>query len=204
MTERHIDKAYTARTPEETRAVYDAWSATYDAEIADLGYATPGRAAALLAAFLGDHDAPILDFGCGTGLSGAALAAVGVSVIDGMDISEGMLATARARGVYRALTLLDPAEPVPAERGAYRAIAAVGVIGAGAAPLATLDRLVDLLEPGGLLVFSFNDHTLKDPACEARVALLVGGGLMAQRTRDYGDHLPGRDMKSVIYVLEKT
>lgn len=45
----------------------------------------------------------VADLGCGTGRTGAWMAARGVGEIDGVDISPGMLAAARARGVYRLL-----------------------------------------------------------------------------------------------------
>ena len=203
MAKSFLDRVYAARSGEEQRALYDDWSASYDQEVSENGYATPGRTAALLAGVLTPHDAPILDFGCGTGLSGAAMAGVGFAVIDGVDISERMLATARARGVYRDLRAIPLGAPLDIPVGAYRAITAVGVIGAGAAPLPVLDELMSCLEPGGMLAFSFNDHTLGDPAYEARVKHHLATGTVRQLVRDYGDHLPGRDMKSMIYILEK-
>ncbi len=204
MAKSFLDRVYAARSSEEQRALYDDWSASYDQEVSENGYATPGRTAALLAGVLTPHDAPILDFGCGTGLSGAAMAGVGFAVIDGVDISERMLATARARGVYRDLRAIPLGAPLDIPVGAYRAITAVGVIGAGAAPLPVLDELMSCLAPGGMLAFSFNDHTLGDPAYEARVKHHLATGTVRQLVRDYGDHLPGRDMKSMIYILEKT
>ena len=84
MTDKFLDKVYDARTADETRELYDAWSASYEAEVAENGYATPGRCAEALAKHLTDKDAPILDFGCGTGLSGLALKLAGFTTIDGV------------------------------------------------------------------------------------------------------------------------
>ena len=39
MTEKFLDKAYGASTPEETRDMYNDWAASYDAEVGDNGYA---------------------------------------------------------------------------------------------------------------------------------------------------------------------
>ncbi|MEL7154480.1 MAG: hypothetical protein AAFN51_11950, partial [Pseudomonadota bacterium] len=64
-----LDKVYDARDASETRALYDDWAASYDAEVAENGYATPGRCAEALKQHLSDPSASILDFGCGTGLS---------------------------------------------------------------------------------------------------------------------------------------
>ena len=85
-----LSEVYDLATPAETRALYDDWSASYDAEITENGYATPRRIAEALAQFA-DPSAPILDFGCGTGLSGLALKAAGFQTIDGADLSADML-----------------------------------------------------------------------------------------------------------------
>ena len=203
MAEKFLDKVYGARDAGETRDLYDAWAASYDDEVTEHGYITPIRCAAALAGHLAEHKAPILDFGCGTGLSGAALAAVGFHVIDGVDISEGMLASARERGIYRRLWRAEPGAPLEVTPGEYAGISAMGVISTGAAPAETLDVLMDLLVPGGLIVFSFNDHALEDPSFEARVKAHLDGRTARQKHRDYGEHLPGLGMKSVVYVLEK-
>ena len=104
---------------------------------------------------------------------------------------------------YRKLTTLSPEAPPPIRRGAYQAIAAVGAIGVGAAPLAVFDHLFAALGPGGLLVFSFDDLTLEDGAYEARISDAFLAGDVKIRHRDYGQHLPARNMKSVVYIIEK-
>jgi predicted TPR repeat methyltransferase len=203
MTENFLDKVYGIRDPDTVRALYDDWAATYDAEIGENGYATPARCAAALATFLPDPATPILDFGCGTGLSGLALRALGFSVIDGTDLSDGMLETARARGVYRSLTRNEPNAPLDTLANRYNAIAAVGVISPGAGPPDLLDALVALLPTGGFLAFSLNDHALEDPAYEGRVQAVTEAGTVRIRFRDYGEHLPARGIGSLVCVLEK-
>ncbi|MEP5731895.1 MAG: methyltransferase domain-containing protein [Sulfitobacter sp.] len=202
MTDTFLDKVYAARGEDETRQIYDAWATSYEAEVAENGYATPGRCAATLAHVTQDLSAPLLDFGCGTGLSGLALKLSGFNMIDGIDLSAEMLAQADAKDVYRNLTLVSgDAELVP---GAYRSIAAIGVIGAGAAPIDVLDTLMEALPRGGRLVFSFNDHTLEDPKHEARVAQWTDRKAARLLLRERGDHLPGLGMMSNVYILEKT
>ena len=202
MADKFLDKVYGVSEPGAVRDFYDDWAGTYDDEVIENGYATPARCAAALASHLTPYSAPILDFGCGTGLSGHALAALGFTVIDGVDLSAGMLETAGKRGVYRSLRQIEPGE-LGAEPGAYAAIAAVGVISTGAAPADTLGALMERLSPGGMIVFSFNDHALEDPSFEAAVAAETGAGRARILFRDYGDHLPGRGLKSLVYVLEK-
>lgn len=200
MTESFLDKAYGARDAQSTRALYDDWAASYEAEVGENGYVTPGRCAQALAEFSTDASAPILDFGCGTGLSGLALKGAGFDVIDGTDLSADMLAQARAKGVYRSLQQIEAGDaPAPG----YAAVAAIGVIGAGAAPISVFDQCLHALTPGGLFVFSFNDHALEDPANEARVRDWTDCGAARLLFRQHGDHLPGIDLKSMVYVLEK-
>ena len=77
------------------------------------------------------------------------------------------------------------------------------MIGAGAAPIAGFDQLMEGLGSGGLLVFSFNDHALEDPVNEARVHEWTDSGAAALMFREHGDHIPGIDLKSNVYVIEK-
>lgn len=203
MSDKFLADAYNLESPEATREHYDKWAASYDSEIAENGYATPGRVAEALKAQISDLDTPVLDFGCGTGLSGLALRRAGFSIIDGMDPSSEMLDGARAKEAYRTLTGFDIADPAPVARGAYSAITATGVIGIGAAPPETFDLLMHALDRGGLLAFSFNDHALSDPAFEGRLNDWLDMGAARLLSKDYGDHLPGMNMKSNVYVVEK-
>lgn len=195
-----LDKAYAVRTPDEIKALYDDWSASYDAEVSENGYATPGRCAAALAQFTEDFTTPVLDFGCGTGLSGMALRLAGFQTLDGADVSADMLGGAKAKGVYRALHQIAPGDMPP---DPYTTIAAIGVIGAGAAPLSALDLLMNALPAGGKLVMSYNDHTLAEPGYEGRISEWTDCGAARLLFREHGDHLPGIEVQSMVYVLEK-
>ncbi|MGB7241970.1 MAG: class I SAM-dependent methyltransferase [Sulfitobacter sp.] len=198
-----LDKAYAARDADATRALYDDWSTSYEAEVGKNGYATPGRCAAALHSFMADPTLPILDFGCGTGLSGLALKLAGFTTIDGLDLSQDMIEQAKAKSLYRNLSLVEADADLSLKPGDYAAIAAIGVLGAGAAPISILDSLMKGLDSGGYLVMSLNDHSLADPANEARINEWIDCGAAHLLYRDYGDHLPGIDMKSNVYVIEK-
>lgn len=203
MRQGFLDKAYLARDAEQTRVLYDDWSESYEAEVRENGYVTPGRCAEALASFVTDRTRPILDFGCGTGLSGLALKLAGFAEIDGFDLSEDMLEQAKAKRLYRNLRVIEADEPLPFEQGTYPAIAAIGVIGAGAAPIALLDTLMHALGSGGLLVFSLNDHALQDRCNEARINEWTDCGAARLSFCEHGPHLPGIDLGSKVYVLEK-
>lgn len=197
-----LDKAYAARDPDSTRALYDNWAASYEAEVGEHGYATPGRCADALKNVTQDLSQPLLDFGCGTGLSGLALKLAGFDTIDGLDLSAEMLTHARAKGVYRHLDKIEAGAELP--RKGYMLCSAIGVIGAGAAPIYVLHQLMRALPKGGKLIFSFNDHTLEDRSFEGGISEWTDCGAAHLLFRESGDHLPGIDLNSNVYVLEKT
>lgn len=198
-----LDKAYNARDAAATRALYDDWAASYEAEVAGNGYATPGRCADALKSVTEDLTAPILDFGCGTGLSGLALKLAGFEQIDGLDLSQEMLKSARAKNVYRSLNQIEAEAALPVPPGTYKAIAAIGVIGAGAAPISVFHMLMRQLTSGGKLVFSFNDHALENPENEGGVSEWTDCGAARLLFKKSGPHLPGINLNSTVYVIER-
>lgn len=197
---RFLDQAFLHRDPDNARAFYDSWASSYDTEIIDAGYVTPARCASALAAHIDDRTVPILDFGCGTGLSGQAFQEAGFTQVDGVDLSPAMLEQARAKNVYRNLSLIE-ANATPA--GKYSVISAVGVISLGAAPSTTIDVLMHALPKGGKLVFSFNDHALADPLQTGRLNEWIDCSAATVLFAEYGPHLPVQQMKSTVYVIEK-
>ena len=73
----------------------------------------------------------------------------------------------------------------------------------GHAPAALIDTVVELLPAGGCFVFSLNDHALADPSYDEHIEAQVAGGLSEVAFREYGAHLPGRDLKAAVCVLRK-
>lgn len=203
MTENFLDRAYADVTTDTSNDIYNAWAKTYEAEVAENGYATPARVAEALAKHVTDRAAPVLDFGCGTGLSGLALQLAGFSTLDGMDPSTEMLALARAKGTYRDLSLIDISDPAPIPEGIYPAITCIGVIGSGAAPASTFDIVLNALPKGGLLGVSLNDHALDEKLYERAMCSWLDCGAARLLFKDYGPHLPARDIKSNVYIIEK-
>lgn len=204
MTEKgFLGRVYGLDGPEETRALYASWAATYDAEIAANGYATPRRCAEALARQVADRTAPVIDIGCGTGLSGLALRAAGFTTIDGTDLTPEMLALAGARGLYRRLALADANALSPFAPGAYAHAAAIGLFGPGHAGPELVDAVVAALPPGGCFTFAFNDHTLADPAYEAGVEALLVQGVAELLHHAHGPHLPGIGVGALVFVLRK-
>ena len=199
-----LDRAYGLEDPENTKGFYKEWAATYEAETRANGYVTPSRCAVALAKLATDKSAPLLDLGCGTGLSGEAFSDIGFTTIDGSDFSEEMLAYARTKqGVYRTLILGDLNNPLPGAPGDYANIAAVGVFSPGHAPPEMIDEVMSKLPAGGCFVFSLNDHTLEIPGYQQHIDRLVESGEAEVTFREYGDHMPKREIKAMVVVLRR-
>ena len=99
----HLGSVYAATDPGEVAAAHDKWAHAFDAGMAQAGYRHPSVCLALLARHLPRGAGPLLDAGGGTGMIGDWLGIVGYSHVEGLDISEGMLAVAARKGNYRAL-----------------------------------------------------------------------------------------------------
>lgn len=200
-----LDKVYSLGTAADAESFYDGWADGYEAELAENGYITPQRCAEALALHATDPSAPLAEYGCGTGLGGLALRAAGFNTLDGFDISQEMLALARTKSVYRAIHSLDLSEPLEAiPEGTYQNAAAIGVLNPSFMPPTVLDDMLSKLPAGGCLVFSINDHAAKEGSMETRVLELTEHSVADLLYKDYGDHLPGVDLQSTVYVLRKT
>ncbi|MBF9029857.1 methyltransferase [Rhodobacterales bacterium HKCCE3408] len=205
MAENFLDKVYQTTGNDAQQKLYDDWANTYEAEVGGAGYATPTRIAAALASHTPEPERalPLLDFGCGTGLGGAALAAQGFTTLDGCDLSEGMMAQARARGLYRTLFATDGSPPDADMVSGYSAVTAIGVISAGAAPAAILPAIFDGLQPGARFAFSYNGHTLDDAEYMDTLAAVLAREDATLAFSEDGPHLPGRDLISRVMVIRK-
>ena len=202
MTKSYLNDVYDGGT-NDSRELYASWASTYDNEVQKNGYVTPERVANALKDIVTNQSELILDYGCGTGLSGFALQAVGFANIDGLDVSQEMVTLAEKKSIYKTLTVFDPSTKIPVQADQYKIITAIGVIGAGAAPLEVFDNLFSLLPPNGLFAFSFNDHTLSDPNYEEKVNQCLNSGQAITLHKSYGNHLPKAKLKSNIYILKK-
>lgn len=198
-----FDDVYEMTSLDQAAAHYAKFAKDYEAAMASNGYITPKRCAEALAGAGADKTQPVLDVGCGSGLSGLALRAEGFATLDGTDYSEEMLAEARPKGIYRTLWQGDLSEPIPDRAEAYDAAVAAGVISPAHAPAQAIDNILSMLTQGGLFAFSLNDHALKDHSYEGRVHTLVDSGHADLVFREYGEHMPGQDLKAWVYVLKK-
>jgi predicted TPR repeat methyltransferase len=154
-----------AMSPSYVRAVFDEYAPRFDdALVEGLAYRGPQR---LLDAVERAHAlvpmagfSAMLDLGCGTGLAGAAFRTQ-VRHLTGIDLSSGMIAQARAKGIYDRLETGELVEFLAAERSARRrydlVIAAdVFVYLFDLAPV--VRAVADILSPEGLFAFTVETH----------------------------------------------
>ena len=153
----HLGSVYAATDPAEVAAAYDKWADTYDAEMATSGYRHPSVCLALLARYLPRGAAPLLDAGVGTGMLGDWLGIVGYPHVEGLDISEGMLAVAAAKGNYRALHRAVLGQELPFADGHFAAVVSTGVFTTGHVGAEALPELLRICRSGAVMVITVKD-----------------------------------------------
>jgi predicted TPR repeat methyltransferase len=168
-----LENVYHATSREELTRLYDGWAETYDADMQGIGYIHPAVMAGLVGRYLPDRAAAIFDAGVGTGSLGNILAIMGYRNLIGVDMSDGMLARARARNIYASLHNAVLGEPLAFADGCMTAIVSTGVFTAGHAPAAAWDELLRLTAPGGWLIFTVGDVVWRDKGFEQKFAALV-------------------------------
>lgn len=139
-------------------SVYDQWQQTYGAEYAQL---VAPQVDERLAQLLGGPPRNLIDVACGTGTHAVLHASRGVAVT-GLDLSEPMLAVARAKSeaaecpvtvVHADMRSFDLPKPVDAVTCLYASLNHLG----GPSDLAlTFSRVAAHLRPGGAFVFDLN------------------------------------------------
>ena len=140
------------------------------------GYAHPAIICGLISRHVADHAAPILDAGVGTGSVGQLLSTLGYSDLHGLDMSEGMLKRAKARGIYRALHHGVLGEALDFNSGSFAAILSTGTFTTGHAPASAFGELTRILHQGGHLIFTVGEKLWNDGGFGVALAKLVNEG----------------------------
>ena len=161
-TELALDKAYATAGPEANRELYAEWAETYDTGfVVDSRYVYPQQVAEVFCDGFAQLDQPVLDVGCGTGIVGAELARLGVSMIDGIDISPEMLAEARAkthgdRPLYRQLIEADLTDSNELADHTYAGVVSAGAFTHGIFGPETISELLRVARPGASFALGIN------------------------------------------------
>lgn len=113
-------------------------------------------------------DQPVLDVGCGPGRIVAHLASVGVTAL-GVDVSTEAIMRARSLGapvLHRSVF-----DPLPGTGRWGAAMLLDGNIGIGGDPATLLDRLRELLRPGGRVVAEVGEPGSETERIRARISI---------------------------------
>ena len=201
----HFDGAYSLETNEQTLKHYRSWAETYDKEVSEQnGYAQPKRVADMLQHLEATADSRILDAGCGSGLSGLALRAAGYSQIDGCDFSPEMLEKSREKDCYDTLFEANLNESLPQlADNAYDVVTCVGVFSFGHVFPDACDELLRGLKSGGLFIIALNEPYWDKGDLSDKLNSLEAAGKIRILEVQYGEHLPGHDVKGYVIAVQK-
>ena len=179
--ERRLAQVYGAEGNLELKALYDAWAADYDEDLCDFGYTYPALVAGLVARHVRNLAEPVLDAGVGTGIIGEMLFALGYEQLVGIDLSDGMLAVARNKGVYAELSNQTLGQPLEFSDDRFGAVVSAGVLTVGHAPPESLDELVRVTRPGGLVIFTLTTPVYEEGGFKQKLEALCAAGRWRQR-----------------------
>jgi predicted TPR repeat methyltransferase len=145
------------------RSIFEKYAASFDAHLDRLGYRAPQLLQAAIARVLGDARATldILDAGCGTGLCGPLLRPF-ARRLEGVDLAEAMLAKARERDVYDALSAGELTAFMAARQDAFDLIVSADTLVYFGDLAAVATAAARALRSGGIIAFSLERLSAAD------------------------------------------
>ena len=164
-----VGLAYEAGSVEEQKAAYDSWASTYENDLCNMGYRIPAVAAAVFARFVSCPGGPILDAGCGGGIQAEPLVQSGYGPITGIDLSDGMLAIAREKGIYADLRQMALGGKLDFTDESFAVVFSTGTITPKHAPPESFDDLIRVTKTGGKIIFSMRNDAAQEPEYPARL-----------------------------------
>lgn len=175
-----LDDAYAVKTIADNVRLYRNWADTYEETFVDQnGYVAHLRVAELLARYQSQLTGPVADVGCGTGIGGAALRYLGISPVDGIDLSPEMLDQAASKKtldgdpVYRSLIEADLTARVDGDSHSYGGLVSAGTFTHGHLGPEALGELWRLAAPGAVCVIGINASHFVSKGFEQELAAEV-------------------------------
>lgn len=188
--------------------LYDDWAQTYDEDLthASHGYVGPVEAAkAIVRNSTGSVDL-VLDAGCGTGLSGAAVRTfLGPdTIIDGIDISAGMLDVAAKKGIYRNLETANLSTAIALPDKSYDVVLCVGTLTGGhVGPVPALKEFTRVLKSGGLVVATVKESVWASGGYEGEAQRLESSGAVEIISSDAVPYRQAQGVSAKLLVMRK-
>ncbi|KAK3216399.1 hypothetical protein GRF29_8g3162040 [Pseudopithomyces chartarum] len=202
-----LDRVFAAKSPDESRKLYDQWASSYDADMQKWSFTAPRIVAQLAQKYLeiSPADATVVDAGCGSGLVGTELAKLGFKTVDGLDLSDGMLKVARNSGAYRDLNIADLTQRLEAKDGAYDALVCSGTFTHGHLGPEPLPEFTRIVKAGGILVITVLETFWKEGNFEDVVKKLEGDGIVQVLENDLHNYRKFEESESggLILVLRR-
>ena len=150
------DEAYTLKTGSAHRYYYDNWAKTYEQDfVKENHYVYPREICKLLISKCDQGSKTLADIGCGTGLIGQELKTTDW-IIDGFDISIGMLEEARKKKLYRNLICLDLSVEKDYPEKKYSALISTGTFTIGHLGPDVLRKTLSLCANNAFCIFGIN------------------------------------------------
>lgn len=144
--------------PQYVRAVFDVFAPGFEETLASLSYSVPHKIIHVLNQFFSQEEmqnSRILDAGCGTGLCGVLLAkSYPDSLIDGVDLSVGMLRQAEKKKVYNQLVEDDLVHYLQCSELLCKVIIAADVLTYFGDLSEVFSSVYSALQKGGVFIFS--------------------------------------------------
>ncbi|MXZ52064.1 MAG: class I SAM-dependent methyltransferase [Acidimicrobiaceae bacterium] len=179
-----LKAAYAVKSPDDNRELYSKWAATYEEFLETYRYIYARQVAEMFVERSSTHTEPVLDAGCGTGRVGLELSRLGVSPVDGIDISPEMLDKARAMsgpgGVpsYRRLMEADLTGPIALETGSYSGVVSSGAFTHGHLGPDALSELLRVARPGAVCIIGVNTSIFESNGFKGRFERYASDGVI--------------------------
>ena len=155
------------------RTTFDDFAERFDENLIDLGYRAPQLVAEAVRRHRpvrdGTYRDRVLDAGAGTGLCGLLLRA-DAGRLDAVDLSGGMLAKARARGIYDELVEMELCAFMRQRPGTYDVIVSADTYVYFGALEEPLEAVRACLRADGLLVFTVEHWSAADSVAGFRMS----------------------------------
>ena len=179
-----LKAAYAVKSPDDNRELYAKWAATYEQFLNDYRYIYARQVAEMFAERSSTHTEAVLDAGCGTGRLGWELSRLGISPVDGIDISPEMLAEAGTltgpdgAPSYRRLMEADLTGPIDLETDSYSGLVSSGVFTHGHLGPDALAELLRVVRPGSAGVIGINASIYESNGYKDRLERYAADGVI--------------------------